>query len=510
MAIAEQIGSISNRNEVNHRPIVVVPEMPGDELVRNRAERFIRSVGRISVGEAIEADRSDECRPGSLMDAIHQAAEGDEEALELVKADVGTDVIERTIKAGHIMSVKLALGSDGGIQQHGQSVDSIQANTLRYASGMWQMRERAEAESRNSFRIDSFFHQGLLEDYNFVVFSRAADNMTEDELSKAGFFVDTRSCAIQCTSANGDELTTESAFVAGKKELGGEPHDQQTIAEVGASLGVNYRDISATEIIDTPLLIHKSLIPNGAIDLVKLYDEIAGTFFGEAKPRQDYLIYREMCRQRVITYAPKIQQIVGELLAESRQIDTPLKAVERLHKISERNMLQQSVYDHSINPLVFGRPAAQLIEQARLQYEKGNIELSQVVTNKAIKVAKSSSCPSSISVRESSDDSAGDTDQPETESWHGGKKFFNSKCQACNKVKPEVGACHICEDCVKNPRKIKKTYEEEKANRQKPAGRLPKPTSKASKNGKLKSNETKPAKPSDVQQKGRLAVDAAK
>jgi hypothetical protein len=217
-----------------------------------------------------------------------------------------------------------------------------------------------------------------------------------------------------------------------------------------------------------------------------------------------------MCRQRVITYAPKIQQIVGELLAESRQIDTPLKAVERLHKISERNMLQQSVYDHSINPLVFGRPAAQLIEQARLQYEKGNIELSQVVTNKAIKVAKSSSCPSSISVRESSDDSAGDTDQPETESWHGGKKFFNSKCQACNKVKPEVGACHICEDCVKNPRKIKKTYEEEKANRQKPAGRLPKPTSKASKNGKLKSNETKPAKPSDVQQKGRLAVDAAK
>ena len=30
MAIAEQIGSFTNQNEVIHRPIVVVPEMPGE------------------------------------------------------------------------------------------------------------------------------------------------------------------------------------------------------------------------------------------------------------------------------------------------------------------------------------------------------------------------------------------------------------------------------------------------------------------------------------------------
>ena len=47
----------------------------------------------------METDSSAECRPASLMDAIHQAAAGDEEALELVKTDVGTDVIERTIKS---------------------------------------------------------------------------------------------------------------------------------------------------------------------------------------------------------------------------------------------------------------------------------------------------------------------------------------------------------------------------------------------------------------------------
>lgn len=38
-------------------------------------------------------------------------------------------------------------------------------------------------------------------------------------------------------------------------------------------------------------------------------------------------------------------------------------------------------------------------------------------------------------------------------SWHGGKRFKNKRCLSCEKVKAEVGACSICEDCVKNPKK---------------------------------------------------------
>jgi len=38
-------------------------------------------------------------------------------------------------------------------------------------------------------------------------------------------------------------------------------------------------------------------------------------------------------------------------------------------------------------------------------------------------------------------------------SWHGGKIYKNSKCLSCEKVKDEVGACRICKDCVKNPKK---------------------------------------------------------
>lgn len=40
-------------------------------------------------------------------------------------------------------------------------------------------------------------------------------------------------------------------------------------------------------------------------------------------------------------------------------------------------------------------------------------------------------------------------------SWHGGKKYKNTKCLSCEQVKAEVGACRICEDCVKNPKKHK-------------------------------------------------------
>lgn len=37
--------------------------------------------------------------------------------------------------------------------------------------------------------------------------------------------------------------------------------------------------------------------------------------------------------------------------------------------------------------------------------------------------------------------------------WSGGKIHRNTECRSCKKVKKEVGACHICEDCVNNPKK---------------------------------------------------------
>lgn len=43
----------------------------------------------------------------------------------------------------------------------------------------------------------------------------------------------------------------------------------------------------------------------------------------------------------------------------------------------------------------------------------------------------------------------------ESKGWHGGRIHKNSKCVSCEKIKPEVGACHICKDCVDHPKKQK-------------------------------------------------------
>ena len=373
----------------------LVPELAADVFTRHQAARFI---GRVAL-EPNVAVAPEVSRVGSLHEALQRARAGDDTARQLITTNVRTDVVERTIKAGFIMAVALEVDSQGKVWQHGQTMDSIQANTLTYATDQPAMRRRSEAEVRNSFRIENLQRQGLLQDYALAVFSRAADDMTRPEMAAAGFFTDTMSCAIQLTTASESGLTMESAFVAGVSAPGQNRHDQSAVAGVIAHLGIETDEMGATELLDTPLLIHKSLLPNGVVDLVMLYDEAAGgTWFGEAKPRQDYPAYRAVCRQREASFAPKVTAIVAELIAETPLITTPVEAIQRLHKLSEKHMVEQAVSDNSINPLVFGTIAAAHIEQARSYQELGQTAQAQSATGKAQTTAKSSSCPTAVKI----------------------------------------------------------------------------------------------------------------
>ena len=403
---AEQISQYETHQLLNEQLLVLVapletyqpelvrlvPEMAEDNFTRHQAARFI---GRLALQTSVEVPlEDDQPRVGSLYEALQLAHGGDAMALQLITANASTDVVERTIKAGHIMTVELEVDALGKVWQHGQTMDSIQANTLNYAADQPAMRRRSEAEVRNSFRIENLHRQGLLADYALVVFSRAADDMTSKAMTDAGFFTDTMSCAIQLTTASATGLTMESAFVAGVAAPGQKRHDQVAVAKVAERLGVELDSPSATEMLDTPLLIHKSLLPNGVVDLVRMYDDAAGgTWFGEAKPQQDYSTYGAVCRQREAAFAPKVSAIVAELIAEAPMIKTPVAAVQRLHKISEKHMVEQAIVDSSINPLVFGSSAATHIEQARVYQELGQTDQAQLATTKAQKTAKSSSCP---------------------------------------------------------------------------------------------------------------------
>src|SRR3990167_5623511 len=372
--------------------VEVVPEMAEDELIRHRAAKFI---GACSVGQEIDfqpkANQVD-----SLYDAVHKAAEGDPQGRGMLDASASTDVIERTIKAGHVMQVEMFVDEDGDIRQQGKNKETIQANSLRYASDIHQMRERTKHETTNAFRIKQLNKQNKLDDYFFVVFSRVADNMTHHQMTEAGFFTDTMSTAIQATTAKGCKLITETAFVAGVKNPGEERHDAETLAAVGDELGTDFHGLNDAESIDQALLIHKSVMPNGTIDLVKLWDKPNGTFFGQDQPVEDYLFYLDKCHERESQLKPKVDSIVEQLISEAPRINNEVQAINRLSKISEQHMVEQAVFDDEINPRVFGLESAGYIIEARVQFAQGNSVAAFNATSRAKDTATSSCCPSGL------------------------------------------------------------------------------------------------------------------
>ncbi len=256
------------------RQVISLAESSHDHETKRRAAQFI---GSLALEHSVESSGG-EAGPGmNLLTALRLAREGETEARHMVETNVRTDVIERTIKSGHVATpIELQVDTAGNILQHGQTAKEIQANSLRYASGVPQMRRRTEAETRNMFRLQEQFDQGLLEEYAFVVFSMAADDMSEEQMRDVGFFTATMSCSIQVTTQENGRLLTEPAFVAGAVSPGAPRHDSTTITHIGNMLGADYEDKTATEILDMPLLIHKSLMPNGAIDVVGWYDQAAG------------------------------------------------------------------------------------------------------------------------------------------------------------------------------------------------------------------------------------------
>ena len=368
---------------------ISVPEMGADKFTRKRAGHFI---GEVMLGQMVEtAEVFKHEKPiESLRDGIKWAAEGDTDGRKLVETNVATDVIERTIKTGHVMDpVRLEVTPEGKFVQYNQLSDAIYANSLQLAAGNQIMKDRTEAETRNKFRIEDLYRAGLFKDYNLVVFSLA------DDLPDI-FFTETMSCSIQVLSEVAGGLQLESAFVAGIAEPGEERHDFNTIAKVGDKLGADFRDKTPAQIIDHPVLIRKDQMPDGSINLVELWDWAAGegTFFGENKQAPcTYQEYLKFCQERTATFEPKVKIIRDQLISEAAQIKTRLQAIERLHELSEEQMVEMAIEDHSIDPRVFGGPSATAIVAARQAQAWGDAEAARRYTQVAKRTADSKSCP---------------------------------------------------------------------------------------------------------------------
>lgn len=445
----------------DERLAFTLPELTADIELRRKAANFIGAVATGAWHEsqsatARETDEALSVRPiESLYDAIQAAAEGDEMGRRMVEANVSSDVIERTLKAGHIREIDQMVDEAGTIHQYGQSMESVQANSLRFASDNPKMRARSEAETRNSFRIKYCYDMQLLKEYYLVVASRAADNMTKREMQSAGFFTDTMSCAFQVTSEQDNRLITEAAFVAGVKQPGANRHDGNAVETMLSRLGVTIANLSATELLDTPILVHKSLLPDGALTLVEMYDDAAGgSFFGQDKPRQDYQAYRQKCTEREQGFQHAVGRIVRALIAEVATITGPAMATERLHKLSGKHMIELAGKDVTINPDVFGPASAARIEIARWHMEKGNIEQAQLALREAVKHDRSTSCPTGkIEPMEGLESDGPSQEADGKDNEDADCDFISKQCPECGaknvktKVRKISGKKHISGDC---------------------------------------------------------------
>lgn len=375
--------------------VLSLADLPEDEILRYQANRHIRSLGSVALAQEFDSDPETQTPNDTLLTAIKRGAEGDREAVQMVATNVGSDFSERVLKAGEITKYYLHKNAKGELMQFGQSYGSIYANTLRLTPTLSKMRPRTEAETRNADRIKYWHEQNVLEDNYVVVFSPCPDNMTDTELSDAGFFAETKTMAIQATTAEVESVSIESAFVAGVIGAGAERHDITKIIKLAAKLGIDYRDKSADQIIDSPLLIPKSLMPNGVIDLVALLDD-GETFFGEDKPQQDYLEFRQFCDERRKSFANDVRIVTEKLLDEVDKITTPLQAIQRLGKLSGAQMVKRAIKDKTIDERVFGSEAAGCIEYARFQASMGNQLAVTLAEAKAIQTETSNSCPSGV------------------------------------------------------------------------------------------------------------------
>lgn len=453
LAVAVETEPQMHLELVTEQPaVLLVTELEGRELVQHRAQRFIESVGRTALRAEVNYDK--ESIP-SLMDAIHHAAGGNSSARKMVDANVSSDAVERTYKAGHVIETRLTIGKDA-ITQHGQSSEDIQANSLLYASEDKRMLARSKVETLNKFWTDYCLQAGLLDSHYLVVPSLCDDTMTDDELTDNGFFAETKSGSFQATTKEGNELIVESAFVAGVKQPGQGRHDIETLVSLAAQLGVDYSGLSTTDIIGTPMLISKDLLKNGVIDFVRLYDQAAGgTFFGEDKPPQDYIAYLEVCRQRERDLAQTVQAIVRQLISEADRIRTPVQAIKRLHKLSQQFMVDRAIIDKTINPRVFGPEAAGHIEQARAYQAQGDYAQAELARRQAQQTAKSSSCPGAYKDEEDKRlrGETDETDSSQKSEVHDSKEKI--RCINCNRLVDKKKVVKVdCWECPKCLHKV--------------------------------------------------------
>jgi hypothetical protein len=358
------------------------------EQARIEAVQFLGGVairGESEIASIVESNNS-----SSLMAAAQEAALGDASGEAVVRKNAATDVAERLYKAGHQTEVEME-AVDGYFQQDGRRMVDLQRNTFEHTKLNGEMLRRGKYELRNLMLFQRMHAAGVFDTHDALVLSTASTTMSQDEKKEYGMFVNTDTCSVQLLSADGSNVTLQTALVAGKKTPDSERHDIAAIQAMAEAHGLNIQTEDGTEMVRQVILLPKGYV-EGVHDVVQWYDDAAGgTFYGQAKPRQDYAAFAALCKQR--NFDDMVDEITERMIASAHEFETPMDAILKLDELSEEVCVERAVVDSSINAAVFGEKAKVHIEEARFFIERGDMGRAEQSMNRAKETADSSSCP---------------------------------------------------------------------------------------------------------------------
>ncbi len=420
---------------------ISVAELTHDPLDKISAARLLGKVGVQATFEVCE----EPSEFPDLCSAIQAASHGNEKAREVVAINVSTDLIERMYKQGIVLKVPMSVGVDNKFHQGGQSMSDVHRNAYAYMQHDPLMRGRTVVEARNTLRSESAIELGLLDTKSFVVFSLVPTEASIEDVKARKFFTNTMTLTIQRLSKTAEgEYELESAFVAGVLEPEADRHDVDAIVRMAAAFGVNLWGKSATEILDSPQLIDNSLTPNGVVDIVQMYDravsELNGgieVFFGAAQVG-DYEEVLAASQEKIDKIQPTVDEVVEALIQRAETLRSAEEARDLLDALNHQKLLEISLKNHSVDPILFGSQAASKIEEARRYDRAGDFQRAQRVMLEALEVAKpTSSCPTALknALERSAKNSENSGDEVDS-SMSG--TMYCVKCPKCREPHDEV------------------------------------------------------------------------
>lgn len=408
-------------------------------------EKKVAFLGSLALNCAVEQDMIPEAyNPATLLAAVQEAYYGDEESLRMIRTNVATDVAERMFDAGHQTEVKLR-ARDGYFMQHGRALIHIHGHTILYTPLNSEMMGRTTDELGNVFFGQEFHAAGGFKTHDLLLFSRTTTN--EQTKKDFNFKANTDTVSAQLLSADGDDITLQTALLAGKTAPNAKRHDLDGILYVARKNGIELQVDESDDCIRYLMAVPKGQLPNGISDVAQQYDEPFNTFYGQAEPQQDYQRYAEECRRRNENFDDIVDAITEQLIREAPAFDDPFEVIKRLDELSERFCVKKAVADPTLSAAVFGMEAAAYIEEARRLNAAGDEEGAKQAIINAQNTAQSSACPIFRGDGENRNGNSGDSDKKE-ESKSKWMNCPNCKAKVYDDPCAKVLCCYDCKAMV--------------------------------------------------------------